>query len=99
MFRRLGRAMLRPIFAQQYNPLRGGRLSPLLQMALRWWDRVLEQQLCEQCELVPTPRPKVELFCDASGQPPVLAAVMHKDGITRYTFWDVPSQVLEGLTD
>ena len=41
-FKRLGRAMLRPLYAQQYAPLKGGRVGPFLLMALRWWKQVLE---------------------------------------------------------
>ena len=40
-FRRLGRAMLRPIYRQQYTPLRRGAMSEELRGALVWWRYVL----------------------------------------------------------
>ena len=35
-FKKIGRAMLRPLFAQQYAPLKGGRISPMLRKAINW---------------------------------------------------------------
>ena len=38
-FKRLGRSMVRPFFAQQYSPLPGHAMSHLLQMAAEWWHQ------------------------------------------------------------
>ena len=65
-FLKLGRAMLRPVFAQQYAPLPKGRVGPPLKLAMQWW---LEVSKCQRSQLVPW-RPctaTVELFCDAMG--------------------------------
>ena len=40
LFKRLGRAMLRPIYDQKFS--RRGTMKPLLFTALRWWAYVLE---------------------------------------------------------
>ena len=41
IFTKLGRAMVRPLFQQQYDALPGGTLRPTLSLALSWWDAVL----------------------------------------------------------
>ena len=50
-FSKLGRAMLRPIFAQQYACLKGGRLGPMLDLALWWWKHALQLPLKKQVPL------------------------------------------------
>ena len=74
--RRCGRAMLRPIYAQQNRPLRGARLSDQLRTALEWCLDVLEMGLgrtrpfrvCGPC---------VTILTDARGSPARLGAVAY----------------------
>ena len=74
--RRCGRAMLRPIYAQQNRPLRGARLSEQLRTSLKWCLDVLEMGLgrtrpfrvCGPC---------VTILTDARGSPARLGAVAY----------------------
>ena len=83
MFRRFGRAMLRPIFDQ--NSRRDGRIDAQLGRALLWWRTVLESDLVEVKEWQPAQTSPVHLFCDASGKPPHLDAVLLADGKCLWT--------------
>jgi hypothetical protein len=47
-FRMLGRAMVRPFYAQQYSPLQRGAMGPLLVMACQWWMQVLRGGISEE---------------------------------------------------
>jgi hypothetical protein len=80
-FKRLGRAMIRPFYAQQHAPLKGGRAGPALMLASKWWIQVLELRLSQEVTLAADVE-TVELFCDARGEPPRLAAVL-LDGDTK----------------
>ena len=93
IFRKMGRAMLRPIYQQQFDPLRGGRVGASLRLALEWWAQVLSCEVHEKIPLQLRPKPQVELFCDARSTPPRVAAVMYKDHHVAYTAWDVPDSV------
>ena len=85
-FRRLGRGMVRPLFAQQYKPLPGGRLGPLLVLALKWWRQALME---EWSETVPwtLASETVELHCDARSTPARVAAVLVIGSKWWYTDW------------
>ena len=50
-FRRAGRAMVRPFFAQAFAPLRGARASPALLSACHWWQVVLRSGISEAIPL------------------------------------------------
>ena len=65
IFRRIGRAMVRPIFDQCSR--RDGHISKELERALRWWLEVLGSGLAEKQEWAAPKGPPVHLFCDASG--------------------------------
>ena len=52
-FLRLGRAMLRPLFAQQYASLPQGRIGPMLRLAMQWWQEVLKQRRCQTVPWAP----------------------------------------------
>ena len=66
MFRRVGRAMLRPLFMQKFAA-RPHKLSAELRHSLHWWRQVLRAGVAEKhpweqpCEQI------VHLFCDAAG--------------------------------
>jgi len=93
-FHRLGRAMIRPFFAQQYSPLPSGKIGPLLDLALRWWTKVLESDICQEVRVY-EPSRVVDLFCDARGTPPRVAAVIIAGDSIRYTDWEPPASLLE----
>ena len=75
--------MLRPIFDQKSR--QDGRVSKDLERALRWWLRVLSESIAERREWTVPERPAANLFCDARGVPPQIAAVLICDGIRTYT--------------
>jgi len=85
--------MLQPIFQQQYAPLSGGRIGPLLDLALRWWLVVLQSDLCEEVRVNEQPC-TVDMFCDARGTPARIAAVVFSQGQIVYSDWEPPSELL-----
>jgi len=92
LFRRVGRAMLRPIFDQQ--SLRNGLIAPELRRALLWWRRILSSNIAE---LIPWKRSAdkhVHMFCDASGKFPHLGVVIFIDDEVFWTHASPPPQVL-----
>ena len=60
LFRRLGRAMLRPVFDQKTR--RDGKISPELAAALQWWLQVLKSGLAELKEWRAPPQQPLHLF-------------------------------------
>ena len=76
VFMRLGRAMLRPFFAQQYSPLAGSRIGPLLALAIDWWLQALKLPLCSEVKIHEPEGTAVDLWCDARGTPPRVGAVL-----------------------
>ena len=75
-FRRLGRAMVRPITKQghSYN----STMNKELRWALQWWLEVfkmniVEERLWDMCSM-----PPIHLFCDARSTPPRIAAVLFR---------------------
>ena len=75
-FRRLGRALLRPIIDQIYA--RSSAILYNLELSLRWWREVLALQIREQRAWSGNEGQQVHLFCDASSQPPHLGAVLFR---------------------
>ena len=96
VFRRLGRALLRPL----YNPRRGTTWSWHIESSLQWWLRVLDMKLQQRVPwALPFCRP-VQLFCDARGTPPRLAAVLFmSDGQSCYTDLVPPASLLTFFLD
>ena len=93
-FSKLGRAMLRPFYRQQYAPLPSGRLGPLLRLAVKWWLHALTLPLQNTVDLCSLEKRVVDLFCDARGQPPRVAAVLiDEQREITYTDW-APSQAV-----
>ena len=92
LFSRFGRALLRPLYAQQYR--RSSQCSRPLRMALKWWLEVLALQLAEtRMWKRPSTQP-LQLFADARGQPPRLAAVLVGNGRILYTDMEPAAGVL-----
>ena len=84
LFRKLGRAMIKPIYAQAST--RTGLISPRLREALRWWLRVLRLNITEELELLKSPERAIcRLFVDAASTPAHCAAVLFIDGYVMYT--------------
>ena len=95
-FRRLGRAMVRPFYCQQYSPLAGGRIGPMLRLSMRWWSHVLRLCICERVRLDSKEEP-LKIFCDARGYPPRIAAVFVHGNDVWYTDWVPPSSLIDPL--
>ena len=92
LFRRFGRAMLRPVFDQVSR--RDGRVDPELKRALEWWKRVLSAGLAETRDWVESEGTPAQLFCDASGHPAHLGAVLFIDNRCWWSHPSVSSNVL-----
>ena len=65
MFRRLGRATLRPIFDQTTR--RDGNMALELQHSLQWWKKVLQYGVTESKPWKEPEGADVHIFCDAAG--------------------------------
>ena len=96
MFDRLGRAMIRPIFLQQKK--RHGRVGKSLEVALRWWLQVLKLEIVQTCPWSLPETAPVQLFADARGEPPRLAAVLFMDGERFYTDWEPTAELMNLFT-
>ena len=93
--RKLGRAMLRPIYDQKTR--RDGHMSPELRDALSWWVEVLDRKLCERRRWKTDQSEPVHLFCDASGSPAHLGAVLFIGDRCCFTHYVPPKKILEGF--
>ena len=84
LFKKVGRGMLRPLFAQA--AVQHGRVGPQLRVALSWWLAVLKSDIVETRRWhEPTGRP-MHLFVDARGYPPRCAAILFTcDGRVLWT--------------
>ena len=77
-FRRVGRAMVRPIFAQAKQ--RAGKIGTELCLALRWWQEALACEINECWPWEAPAEPPAQIFADARSSPPRLAAVLIDKG-------------------
>jgi len=73
-FKRLGRAMIRPIVAQEQK--RTSAVDEQLRLALRWWLEVLQGGIKQMRPWVCREERPVHMFCDARSTPPRVAAVL-----------------------
>ena len=92
LFRRLGRAMLRPLFAQQHKPTHGGIINRQMRMALAWWSRALSERCCEEFSFETLDTVQAELFVDAASTPGVVAAVLVIGDASFFAFSAVPKE-------
>ena len=84
MFRRLGRAMIRPIYAQTCSGT--GKVGARLREALEWWSEILSLDISECCPFGDKDGQLIcKLFVDAASTPACCAAVLCCDGILKYT--------------
>lgn len=74
IFRRLGRALIVPIFKQIRS--RSSRIGAELDLALRWWHEVLCLGIAEERPWVENASKPVHIFADARSTPPRIAAVL-----------------------
>ena len=92
MFHRIGRALIRPLFA--HSKQHGVMVQQRLRVALEWWAEVLALELCETRAWVPDRREAAQLFVDARSTPPRVAAVLFLDGQASYSDWAPPECVM-----
>ena len=90
---KVGRAYVKPFFAQAYHPLPRHRVGPMLHRACTWWADYLEIRpelaICADS----SKRRKVVAWTDASGESRTLAAVIQVRDVWKYTFMRVPDEV------
>ena len=87
--------MLRPIYDQKTR--RDGRMSSELRRALTWWIQILKSKLCEKRSWTNSHSEPVHLFCDASGSPAHLGAVLLIDDRCYFTHYVPPAVVVNGF--
>ena len=85
--------MIRPIYDQKSRL--DGRMSPELRRALQWWVQVLQSGLCEKRAWQCLETEPVQLFCDASGSPAYLGAVLLLEDKCYFTHLAPPEYLLE----
>ena len=91
-FKRLGRAMLYPIYRQQRSSKRD--MAADLRLALCWWLEALQLNLCQVRAWVPAVTRMAHLLCDARSTPPRIAAVLILDGQTFYSDMEPEPEVM-----
>jgi len=67
LFYRVGRAMIKPIYAQKMAS--NGLVGPRLRAALEWWSRVLGLQISETRPWILEEDPPCHMFVDAASTP------------------------------
>ncbi len=83
LFHKLGRAMIKPVYAQKTTAT--GRVGPRLLEALLWWLFVLGQEVAERRPWALSEKSVCRLFVDAASTPARCAAVLLIDGRILYT--------------
>ena len=97
-FKRFGRAMIKPFYAQQYAPTKNGKCGPALEKAIGWWLEVFENNLTQSISMKHRTN-QVSMFCDASGSPPIIAAVLFSKSSVQYCVMDCPLWLAQKLED
>jgi len=93
MFRRFGRALLRPIYDQCSRC--DDKMGMPLRRALSWWETALENEISETKEWNLRADEPIHIFCDARGAPPHLAAVLVTRERTLMTHMPAPTELLD----
>ena len=83
LFHRVGRAMIKPIFAQKGSS--DGLAGLRLLSAMRWWRSVLAEGVSELRQWYEAELRPCHLFVDAASTPARCAAVLFLDGEVLYT--------------
>jgi len=92
MFKRYGKAMLRSIYDQTTRM--DGKMCNELRRALRWWIEVLSFEICETCKWKQDEDEILHMFCDASGEPGHIGAVLMTNTSCLWTHTAIPDYVL-----
>jgi hypothetical protein len=95
LFRRLGRAMLRPIIDQQTRY--DGKLGSELRRALEWWIQVLVFGVSETIPWGDREREVAHLFCDAASTPACLGAVLFHKTHIWWTAQAAPEKIMQSF--
>ena len=84
VFKRLGRAMLVPLYMHVTRKRYRHKMDGSLIVSLAWWLEVLEKGICEVRTWKESNQRPVQLLCDARSTPPRVAAVCVCDGAIEY---------------
>ena len=93
MFKRLGRAMLRPIMRQSDGDQ--SKIGKELELALKWWLEVFDCNIKEERSWHQDDQRPIHMYTDARSTPPRVAAVLLKDGYTYYADLEPSPDVLK----
>ncbi len=95
LFHKLGRAMIKPFYAQKGSAT--GSVGPRLLEALKWWCNVLQLNLSEDRPWHTVAERVCRLFVDAASTPAYCAVVAFIDGRRFYTAVAPSDQLLRQL--
>lgn len=95
-FKRVGRAMLYPLFRQQRA--RKSSIGTELDLALRWWLEALSLQMSASRPWEPNLSRPAHLLCDARAYPPRIAAVLLIDQRIYFSDMEPPIEVMESFS-
>eukprot|EP00971_Amphidinium_carterae_P116065 2299382-Amphidinium_carterae.1 len=93
---KVGRAFVKPFFAQSHDPLQGNVISSLLRQAIMWWIEYLTLRPPAVRKFLQQSRQQTVVWTDASGEG-WLGAVLHLDGHFLYTRMLAPSHITDQL--
>jgi hypothetical protein len=96
---KVGRAFLKPFYAQAHDPLPGNRASPRLLRAAEWFVHYLRIQPPVVQEACLASRPHVRTWSDAAGVSRWVAAVAEVDGKFLWTRVRTPDCIWDQLLE
>ena len=91
-FKQFGRTMVKPFYCQQYAPTVGAKCNNTLQHAIKWWLEIFDKDLTQSISLKRRGK-TVDIFCDASGAPPIIAGVLFQHSQVKYCVANVPVEL------
>jgi hypothetical protein len=95
LFHKLGRAMIKPVYAQKAAAT--GSVGPRLLEALKWWSNVLQLDLSEDRPWHTAGEKVCRIFVDAASTPAYCAVVAFIDGKRFYTAMAPPEDLWRQL--
>lgn len=96
---RVGRAYIKPFYAQAHAPLPGHVVSPWLRRSAEWFIRYLKQPPVSVRRGCGNDRPCVVSWSDAAGESTWVAAVICVTGTFFWTRLQTPPEILKLLLD